>query len=104
MSTAPIPGVVPDVASTPPAKKVSADTRGAPLAVSLEDPESNSTADADPADLRLVIEEDKAAGSYVYMTIDPRSGKVISQIPREEVLRMREDASYKPGALVSSRT
>ena len=54
-------------------------------------------------DLRLVIEEDKAAGSYVYKTVDPRTGRVISQLPREALLRMREASGYRPGSVVDSR-
>ena len=56
------------------------------------------------ADLRLVIEEDKAARTYVYKTVDPRTGKVISQIPREQLLQMREAWSYKPGSVIDSRS
>ena len=41
------------------------------------------------AELRLVIEEDKSTGSYVYKTVDIRTGAVVQQIPREEVLRLR---------------
>jgi flagellar protein FlaG len=56
------------------------------------------------ADLRLVIEEDKAAGSYVYITVDPTTGKVISQLPREQLLKMRDAPDYRPGTVVDSRS
>ena len=59
---------------------------------------------ASAADLRLVIEDDKAAGSYVYITLDPATGKVVSQIPREQLLKMRENPDYRPGSIVNSRT
>jgi flagellar protein FlaG len=55
------------------------------------------------ADLRLVIEEDKAAGSYVYKTVDVRTGKVVQQIPREEVLRLRDADAYQPGSVINAR-
>lgn len=58
---------------------------------------------ADTPDLRLVIEEDKAAGSYVYKTVDIRTGHVVQQIPREEVLRLKETSDYAPGAVVNAR-
>jgi len=35
------------------------------------------TAVTDPADLRLVIEDDKQAGTFVYKTIDWRTGEVV---------------------------
>jgi flagellar protein FlaG len=56
------------------------------------------------ADLRLVIEEDGTAGTYVYKTVDPRTGKVVAQLPREELLRLRESSGYAPGAVVDARS
>ncbi len=64
-------------------------------------PASQTGADAD---LRLVIEDDKAAGSYVYVTINSVTGKVVSQIPREQLLKMREDPGYRPGSIIDSRS
>lgn len=55
----------------------------------------------DAADLRLVIEE--GGGSYVYKTIDRRTGEVVAQFPREEVLRMREAGAYEAGAVISAK-
>jgi flagellar protein FlaG len=57
----------------------------------------------DPADLRLVIEEDKASGSYVYKTVDRRTGEVIMQLPREQILKMREQLDYEAGDVVSAK-
>lgn len=54
----------------------------------------------DAADLRLVIEE--GGGSYVYKTIDRRTGEVVAQFPREEILRMREETNYEAGAVISA--
>ena len=51
-----------------------------------------------------MIEDDKAAGSYVYVTINSLTGEVVSQVPREQLLKMREDPSYQPGAVVDSRS
>jgi flagellar protein FlaG len=51
----------------------------------------------DPADMRLVIEEDKATNSYVYKTVDRLTGKVIQQLPREQILQLREQLDYKLG-------
>jgi flagellar protein FlaG len=95
-NTAPISGISPDIAPALPAPattQVSAGTSQAPPTQS----------DAQ-ADLRLVIEEDKAAGSYVYITVDPTTGKVISQLPREQLLKMREAPDYRPGTIVDSRS
>jgi flagellar protein FlaG len=57
----------------------------------------------DPADLRLVIEEDQKAGCFVYKTVDWRTGEVVQQLPREELVRLREATSYAAGAVISTR-
>ena len=68
--------------------------------------QGNSAAGAgqdDPADLRLVIEEDKASGSYVYKTVNRLTGKVIQQLPREQVLQLKEQADYVAGQVVRTK-
>ena len=60
-------------------------------------------ASPDPADLRLVIEEDKATHSYVYKTVDRRTGEVVQQLPREEVLKLREQRDYVAGDVVKTK-
>jgi flagellar protein FlaG len=57
----------------------------------------------DPVDLRLVIEEDQASGSYVYKTVNRRTGEVVLQLPRAEILRLREEAEYAAGAVIRAR-
>jgi len=55
-------------------------------------------------DLRLVIEEDEASGRFIYVTLDRRTGEIVRRIPREEVLRLREEPDYAAGDVVDSRT
>jgi flagellar protein FlaG len=57
----------------------------------------------DEADLRLVIEEGGVAGSYVYKTVNRVTGEIVSQLPREEVLRMRDAAKYEVGSVVNAK-
>ena len=57
----------------------------------------------DPVDLRLIIEEDKASGTYVYKTVNRRTGEVILQLPREEILKMREESEYVAGVVVRTK-
>ncbi|HEY2356039.1 MAG TPA: flagellar protein FlaG [Phenylobacterium sp.] len=66
-------------------------------------PTASAAQGPDPVDLRLVIEEDKAAGSYVYKTIDRRTGEVIQQLPRDQVLRLREALDYEAGDVVRAK-
>jgi flagellar protein FlaG len=54
----------------------------------------------DAMDLRLVIEEDKGSGSYVYKTVNRRTGEVVQSLPRAEILRLREEAKYAAGAVI----
>jgi flagellar protein FlaG len=63
----------------------------------------DQTAAPNPADLRLVIEEDKAAGTFVYKTVDWRTGEVIQQLPREAVLQLREAQNYSAGKLLATK-
>ena len=95
-NTAPISGISPDVTPAPSAPATTQAGVG-----NSQAPPTQSDAQAD---LRLVIEEDKAAGSYVYKTVDPITGKVISQMPREQLLKMREAPDYRPGTIVDSRS
>lgn len=57
----------------------------------------------EPADLRLVIEEDKATGSYVYKTVNRTTGEVILQLPRAEVLKLRDAVSYVAGQMIRTK-
>ena len=87
-------------AANPPASSVG-DSTGAPQ------PTAPSTASPptprDTADLRLVIEDDQAAGCFVYKTVDWRTGEVVQQIPREQILRMREAPAYLAGDVIKTK-
>ena len=64
---------------------------------------SSAVAPKEDVDLRLIIEEDLGAQSYVYKTINSRTGEVVQQYPREEVLRMRENADYRAGGVIRTK-
>lgn len=105
-STAPIPGPTPETTPVQPTQAPTAQAQQAQAAAPANQGTSQAPAtqtDSD-ADLRLVIEDDKAAGSYVYVTINSVTGKVVSQIPREQLLKMREDPGYKPGSIIDKRS
>ena len=52
---------------------------------------------------RLLIEEIGNTGRFVYKLLDPVSGDVIVQLPREEVVRLAEMDSYAAGAVISTQ-
>jgi flagellar protein FlaG len=95
-STAPISGPAPELAS--------AQSAPAPAPASPGPSQTPAPQAGNDADLRLVIEDDKAAGSYVYVTINSVTGEVVSQVPREQLLKMREDPGYQPGSVTDSRS
>lgn len=54
----------------------------------------------DPADLRLVIEEDQASGSYIYKTINRATGEVVQQFPRDDLLKLHAERQYQAGSVI----
>ena len=68
-----------------------------PRAPTVEAPRGN-------ADLRLVIEVDQMSGAFVYKTLDRRTGEVVSQFPRDEIVRLKDAAGYMPGDVIDSRS
>lgn len=67
----------------------------APLAVRI------AAGDESQADFRLVIEEQ--GGSYVYKTVDRRTGDIVAQYPREQLLKMRDEDDYAAGTLIRAK-
>lgn len=57
----------------------------------------------DPLEMRLVIEMDQASGSYVYKTINRLTGEVVQQLPRAEVLKLRDGGQYAAGAVIRTK-
>ena len=57
----------------------------------------------DQTDLRLVIEEDEASGTFIYKTINRVTGEIVLQLPREEIVRMRADSDYQAGDLFQTK-
>jgi len=73
-----------------------------PAAPQAESAQASAIA-PDLTNLRLVIEEDKAAGCFVYKTVDWRTGAVVQQFPSEELVKLREAPTYVAGAVISTR-
>jgi flagellar protein FlaG len=113
MSTNPLPSItvaanaVTSTALNPPPKPAPEAQPTTPASGQAGQAQAQTAADQTPtpdtADYRLVIEDDKAAGSYVYKTIDRRTGEVISQVPREQILKMREAFGYSAGDVINAK-
>ena len=54
-------------------------------------------------DYRLVIEQDRDTGSYIYKTLDRSTGEVVAQFPREEVLKLRDHPAYQAGQVIVTK-
>jgi len=63
----------------------------------------DSSEATDQPDLRLIIEESEEAGGVVYTIVDRRTGKIVSRLSREEVLRLREKSNYSAGAVFNGK-
>ena len=63
---------------------------------------SHGAAIVEQPDIRLIIEEDERSGSFVYKTMDRRTGHVIQQFPREEILRLKQEPDYSAGTVIKT--
>jgi len=79
--------------SEPPVEKVDQPAKSEPLVAK----------GPDPAEMRLVIEMDQGSGSFVYKTINRLTGEVVLQLPREEVLKLRDGGQYAAGAVIQTK-
>ncbi len=52
---------------------------------------------------KLAIERDERSGQSVFKHIDSRSGEVIAQWPREEMLRAADEAGVSTGVFLDDR-
>ena len=57
----------------------------------------------DTVEMRLVIEQDQATGSYVYKTINRVTGEVIQQLPRAEILKLKDALRYEAGSVIQTK-
>jgi len=65
-------------------------------------PDAAATVEPQSPDLRLVIEEDQKAGCFVYKTINWRTGEVVQQLPREQLIKLREADYYAAGSVIKT--
>jgi flagellar protein FlaG len=54
------------------------------------------------ADVRLVIEQDPASGALVYKLIDRSTGEVVSEISRDDLIKMGSDPLYSAGKVIDT--
>jgi len=72
-------------------------TPGSPMSRVSPSVPADSPEATDQSDLRLIIEEE--GEGVVYTIVDRRTGKIVSRLSREEVLRLRQRSDYAAGAV-----
>ena len=55
------------------------------------------------AEQRLVIREGTADGLFIYTILDPASGEVMMQIPREELEKFGARPDYEAGQVINTK-
>jgi hypothetical protein len=65
--------------------------------------ETKSFKTSDPADLRLIIEDDLDNGVLIYKTLDCRTGRVVQALGRDQLLKMRQARNYVAGQVIKTR-
>lgn len=55
------------------------------------------------ADQRLVIREGLEDGLFIYTILDRATGKVMAQIPREDVAQLADRSGYQAGQVVDTK-
>jgi uncharacterized FlaG/YvyC family protein len=56
-----------------------------------------------PANSKLQIEQDKTSGTFIYRSINPDTGEVITQWPPEKLLELRDYLKEMEGVLVNKQ-
>jgi uncharacterized FlaG/YvyC family protein len=56
-----------------------------------------------PANSKLQIEQDKTSGTFIYRSINPETGEVITQWPSEKLLELRDYLKDMEGVLVNTK-
>ena len=55
------------------------------------------------ADVRLLIEEDAASGVLIYKMIDRDTGEVVSEVSRDDLVKMGADPLYSAGKVINTK-
>ena len=73
------------------------------VATAIPDAPVNKQAVELAPNYRLVIEPGPSSGAFIYKTVNPETGEVVRQFPREDLIRMRQDPTYQAGTVADTR-
>lgn len=95
-------GTVIDAGANAAARRAApADPVTARVTQSSTKPDAETSVHASGQSQRLIIEQDKPSGAFVYKTVDRVNGDLLFQYPSEELLRLRNNPAYVSGSVVS---
>ncbi len=79
--------------------------RGAPQSAPVVSAPSSDSQDApvpaQPA-TRLLIDQDKLTGVYVYRIVDSGSGRLLAEIPSDQIDNLKDADDYVSGSVIST--
>ena len=52
--------------------------------------------------LRLTVDKDPKSGEWIYKAIDRSTGEVVKQLPRQELLDMKNSSTYQAGSVIKT--
>jgi flagellar protein FlaG len=55
-----------------------------------------------PGNSKLLISQDKETGTFIYRSVDPETGNVITQWPPEQLIKLRDYIKEMEGMLVDT--
>ncbi len=101
---------IPDVAQIKPAPAVPAEVQAAGPSNPSQNPHDSDLAEGKGQDqgpppeyaLRLTMDKDPRTGDWVYKAIDRYTGKVVRQLPRQELLDMKRNGNYQAGSVIKT--
>jgi len=56
-----------------------------------------------PSNSRLLITQDEETGAFIYRSVDPETGEVITQWPAEQLIKLRQYLSEMEGMLIDTK-
>jgi myo-inositol-hexaphosphate 3-phosphohydrolase len=81
---------------------------GAPQSAPVASTSSGDSSDAAPPvtpakpTTRLLIDQDKVTGVYVYRIVDSGSGRLLAEIPNDQIANLKDADDYVSGSVIST--
>ncbi|MGA9658685.1 MAG: flagellar biosynthesis protein FlaG [Asticcacaulis sp.] len=64
--------------------------------------QKQAKAPTEPYQLRLTVDKDPETGQWIYRAIDRYTGEVVREMPRQELVALRQSSTYKTGSVIKT--